>query len=522
MTSMDPVPLPSGYRAAGVLLHVTSLPSRHGIGDLGLAAFTWIDRLHEAEQEWWQGLPVGPTGWADSPYQSLSSFAGNGLLINPDHLVDEGLLEAGDVEARPFPALTVDYETVVPYKRRLLDAAWGRFRAGVRPDLKSPFEVFCQRQAAWLEDYALFRALKERHGGVHYLQWPRELVERRPAALSAARRDAAAVVERIRFGQFLLFRQAAALKAHAWQRGIRLIGDLPFFVSPDSSDVWAHPELFLLDAERRPRAVAGVPPDAFSADGQLWGNPVYDWDALRARGYRWWIDRIRAVLAHVDVVRLDHFRAFAAAWHIPAGAATAREGQWTPGPGAELFSVILRDLGALPFIVEDLGVVTPDVEWLRDHFELPGTRVLQFAFDGDRKSPHLPHNYPMNTVVYTGTHDNPTTRGWYEALPEPARRRLWSYVRRPHGGSRDAVTAMLSLAWSSPAVLAMAPFQDVLRLGDEARMNVPGTADGNWRWRCTRDTLAPETFASLRDLTVTSSRSARRHPLPACGTSAGS
>jgi 4-alpha-glucanotransferase len=501
-----PGPFSPEYRAAGVLLHVTSLPSRHGIGDLGPAAFTWLDRLHEAGLQWWQGLPVGPTGWGDSPYQALSSFAGNGLLLSPDLLVEEGLLRSGDFEDRHFPALRVDYESVLPFKRRLLQAAWQRFRAGERPELKAAFEEFCHRQAGWLEDYALFRALKERYGGGHYLHWPRELVERRPAALAAAHRDVAVVVDQARFAQFLLFRQAAALRAHAWELDVRLIGDLPFFVSPDSSDVWAHPELFRLDAEGRPRALAGVPPDAFSIDGQLWGNPVYDWDALRATGYRWWIDRVQAVLAHVHVVRLDHFRAFAAAWHVPAGATSARSGQWVPGPGADFFSALVGALGRLPFVVEDLGVITPDVVRLRDDFELPGTRVLQFAFDGDWSSPHLPHNHPPNAVVYTGTHDNSTTRGWYEALPDASRRHLWSYARRIGGGAREAVSAMLSLAWGSPAALAIAPFQDVLRLGDEARMNVPGAAGGNWRWRCTRDTLSPEVFASLRDLTVSASR----------------
>jgi 4-alpha-glucanotransferase len=503
--SAYPHSLPPGYRGAGVLLHVTSLPSRHGIGDFGPSAFTWIDRLHDAGQQWWQGLPVGPTGWGDSPYQPLSSFAGNGLLLSPDRLVEEGLLQGRDCEAR-FPALVVDYETVVPFKERLLEEAWRRFSARTRPDLETAFEEFCARQAGWLDDYALFRALKARHQGRHYLQWPAELVERLPAAMARARHEAAEEIQRVRFAQFLLSRQASALEAHAQARGIRLIGDLPFFVSPDSSDVWAHPELFLLDAERRPRAVAGVPPDAFCSEGQLWGNPVYDWDALRATGYRWWIDRVRALLAHVDLVRLDHFRGFAAAWHVPAGAATAQSGQWVPGPGAELFSVAARELGGLPFIAEDLGVITPDVVRLRDDLGVPGTRVLQFAFDGDRTNPHLPHSYPPNVVVYPGTHDNPTTRGWYDGLPEEARRRLWSYLQRPPGESRDAAPALLALAWSSAAAVAIAPFQDVLNLGDEARMNVPGRSEGNWRWRCTGDTLSPPVFESLHEVTVTSRR----------------
>lgn len=505
-------PFPPGYRAAGVLLHVTSLPSRHGIGDLGPSAFDWIDRLHDAGQHWWQGLPVGPTGWGDSPYQSLSSLAGNGLLISPDRLVEDGLLRADDCEER-FPALAVDYESVVPFKQRLLEAAWQRFDAGARPDLRAPFEEYCARQAAWLDDYALFRALKARFNGRHYLDWPDDLVRRRPDALAQARREVAGGVTRVRFAQFLLARQAAALRAHANARGVGLIGDLPFFVSPDSSDVWAHPELFLLDAARRPRVVAGVPPDAFCAEGQLWGNPVYDWDALRATGYRWWIERVRALLAHVDLVRLDHFRAFAAAWHVPAGAPTAKWGQWVDGPGAELFSVLQEALGGLPFIAEDLGVITPDVVRLRERFELPGTRVLQFAFDGDWRNPHLPHNYASNTVAYTGTHDNATTRGWYDALVPADRRRVWRYLRLLDGASRDATPALLALAWSSSAALAIVPFQDVLNLGDEARMNVPGRADGNWRWRCTSDMLLPAVFDPLFGLTVSASRrDAARQP----------
>jgi 4-alpha-glucanotransferase len=498
-------PFPPGYRGAGVLLHVTALPSRHGIGDLGPSAFRWIDRLHEAGLRWWQGLPVGPTGWGDSPYQSLSSFAGNGLLISPDRLVEEGLLQAGECDER-FPALFVDYDTVIPYKHRLLDTAWRRFEAGARPDLQDAFGEFCARQAGWLDDYALFRALKVRHQGCHYLEWPTALVQRRPAALARARHEAADEVQRVRFAQFLLSRQAADLEAYAHAHGIGLIGDLPFFVSPDSSDVWANPELFLLDAERRPRVVAGVPPDAFAVDGQLWGNPIYDWAVLRATGYRWWIDRVRALLAHVDLVRLDHFRAFAQAWHVPTDATTARSGRWMPGPGADLVAVAARELDGMPFIAEDLGVITPDVEKLRDDFALPGTRVLQFAFEGDERNPHLPHNHPANAVVYTGTHDNETTRGWYDGLPEAQRRRVWSYLGRPRGDTRCATAALLALAWSSPAALAIAPFQDVLNLGNEARINVPGRAEGNWRWRCTSDTLAPAAFESLRELTATSRR----------------
>jgi 4-alpha-glucanotransferase len=508
MTRVGPRPFAASERAAGVLLHVTSLPSRHGIGDLGPAAVHWIDCLHAAGLAWWQTLPFGPTGWGDSPYQSPSSFAGNPLLLSPDRLVEDGLLRLDDLDQRYFPSLTVDFGSVAPFKRWALETARARLRTA-RPDLVGPFEEFCHAQAGWLDDHALFQALKARHGGRHYLEWPRELIERQPAALAAARRELAGEIDHACFAQFLLARQAAALRTHAAARGVGLIGDVPFFVSPDSSDVWAHPELFLLDEARRPRAVAGVPPDVFAVDGQLWGNPVYDWDALRATGYRWWIERIQAVLAQVDLVRLDHFRAFAAAWHVPAGAPTAREGEWTAGPGPALFETLARELGGLPFVVEDLGLITPDVIELRERFGLPGTRVLQFGFDGDRDNPHLPHRYPPATVAYTGTHDNPTTRGWYEMLGEAERRELWRYVGRFSGDAREAVAAALALVWSSPAALAIAPFQDVLALGDEARMNVPGRAEGNWRWRCTADTLRPEAFAALRDLTRASGRQAR-------------
>src|SRR5271169_6361919 len=499
-------PFPPAYRASGVLVHATSLPSRYGIGDLGPAAWAWVDRLHEAAQSWWQALPLGPTGYGNSPYQSLSSFAGNELLISPDGLIDDGLLRASDCEGNSFPASAIDYDAVIAFKHRLLETAWTNFSAGACLDLRPHFDQFCHDQTHWLEDYALFRALKARHQGACYLEWPAELVRRVPAALALARRDLVNQIEQVRFVQFLLFRQAERLKKHAHARGLRLVGDLPFFVSPDSSDLWANPELFLLDEQHRPRFVAGVPPDYFSAKGQLWGNPVYNWDAVRRTGYRWCVDRLRALLAHVDAIRLDHFRAFAAAWHVPNGAPTAQTGEWEPGPGAEFFSVVQRELGGLPFIAEDLGLITPDVCALRDQFDLPGTRVLQFAFDGKPDNPHLPRNYPPNTVVYTGTHDNPTTRGWFDELPGQQRRNMWGYVKRPAGESSEVAAVLINVAWSSAAALAMAPLQDLLNLGNDARMNTPGRADGNWRWRCTEDMLTPVAFQWLHDLTKASNR----------------
>jgi 4-alpha-glucanotransferase len=503
---MNLPPFPAEYRASGLLLHVTSLPSRYGIGDLGPAAVAWIDRLHETGQTWWQALPLGPTGYGDSPYQSLSSFAANPLLISPDWLIEDELVNASDCAGGPFSATAVHFDIVKRFKYALLEAAWKSFGTGARSDLRPGFERFGQEQAHWLDDYALFSALKARYGGASYLEWPEELGRRTPAALERARRELASQVDLVRFGQFLLFRQGARLKSHARAKGLRVIGDLPFFVSADSSDVWAHPELFLLDARYRPHVVAGVPPDYFSAQGQRWGNPVYDWRVLAADGYRWCLDRLRALLAHVDAIRLDHFRGFAAAWHIPAAAPTAASGQWVPGPGADFFNVIRKGLGGVPFIAEDLGLITPDVGALRDSFELPGTRVLQFAFDGHSDNPYLPDNYVPNAVVYTGTHDNPTTRGWYEDLPDAERRNLWSYLKRATGTSGDATSALLGLAWSSAAALAIAPLQDVLNLGREARMNQPGRAEGNWRWRCTDEMLSAPAFQSLRDLTRTSSR----------------
>ena len=505
-------PFPPEYRASGILVHVTSLPSPYGIGDLGPAAVAWVDHLHSAGQRWWQALPLGPTGYGDSPYQSLSSFAGNGLLISPDWLIEDGLLQASDCQGHALPATTVDYGAVRGFKHGLLHRAWNTFKATPHRDLRLAFAQFCQEQAHWLDDYALFQALKNKQGGRHYLEWPPALVQRDPTALTAARRELAEVIDQVCFAQFLFFRQSSRLRRYARAKGVALIGDLPIFVSPDSSDVWASPELFLLDEGRRPRVVAGVPPDYFSADGQLWGNPIYDWDVLRRTGYRWYIDRVRALLTHVDMIRLDHFRAFAAAWHVPAGAPTARTGQWVPGPGADFFEAVRRELGALPFIAEDLGLITPDVYALRDQFQLPGLRVLQFAFDGHSDNPYLPHNYVSNTVVYTGTHDNATTRGWFEELPNEQGQRLWSYLRRSGGSAEEVAPALLRLAWSSSAAIAIAPLQDVLNLGNEARMNVPGKAEGNWHWRFTDNMLSVSALDWLRDLTASSNRMGANQP----------
>jgi 4-alpha-glucanotransferase len=494
-------PFRPSYRASGLLLHVTSLPSPYGIGDRGPSALSWIDRLEQVGQTWWQTLPLGPTGYGNSPYQSLSSFAVNELLISPDWLIEDELLRANDCEDHSFPQDQVDYKAVTVFKQKLLETAWANFRAGARADLRSAYQQFLTDQAYWLEDYGLFRALKTKFDDAYYLEWPSELVERDRAALDRSRRELADPVGKICFAQFLLFRQGERLKAHARNKGLGLIGDLPFFVSPDSSDVWAHPELFLLDEHRRPRFIAGVPPDYFSATGQLWGNPIYDWDALRESGYRWYIDRLKSQLAHVDVIRLDHFRGFSAAWHVPAEASTAQSGKWVAGPGAEILRAVEKELGGLPFIAEDLGMITPEVYAIRDQFRLPGMRILQFAFDGHADNPYLPENYVANTVVYTGTHDNPTTRDWFESLQDGEKRIVLNRFRGAGIESRDAAAAMIELGWSSVAALSVAPLQDLLNLGREARMNVPGIADGNWAWRCSDETLSDAAFERLRDLT---------------------
>jgi len=436
----------------------------------------------------------------------MSSFAGNALLISPERLIADGLLAEKDCESN-FPSDFVDYDAVIPFKARLLQVAWKHFKSGNRTDLRVEFDEFRNKHDHWLNDYALFRALKAKYDGAYYLDWPEDVAQPRPETLAAARRELADEIEQVSFSQFLLFRQGNQLKTYTHPKSVRLIGDLPFFVSPDSSDVWANPELFLLDERRRPRFVAGVPPDYFSAQGQLWGNPVYNWDAHRATGYRWAIDRIRALLAHVDAIRLDHFRGFAAVWHVPAGSPTAQAGRWVQGPGADFFQAVSRELGGLPFIVEDLGIITPDVQSLRDQFQLPGTRVLQFAFDGHPDNPYLPHNFVSNTVVYTGTHDNTPTREWYEELPDYQRQNFWNYLKRAPGGDPDAAPALMDLAWSSKAALAIAPLQDVLNLGAESRMNVPGRPGGNWGWRVRQEMLSRSAFEWLRNLTETSKRS---------------
>lgn len=494
-------PFPEGYRASGILLHVTSLPSPYGIGDFGPSARRWVDLLAAAGQSWWQLLPFGPTGYGDCPYQLVSTFGGNPLLISPDALVADGLLRPGDVSDTPCSEGEIDYEAVTRFKQRVMGKAWERFSAGEAAELTDAHDEFCRGQQTWLNDYALFDCLRQNYHTGHFWDWPTAIASRDPAALRVARAQYANQMERIRFEQFLVFRQISQLKEYAHAKGLQLIGDLPFFVSPESSDVWANPELFLLDERHHPLFVAGVPPDYFSPNGQLWGNPVYDWDALRRTGYDWWLRRIRSLLVHVDVIRLDHFRAFAAAWYVPADARSALSGAWNPGPGSDFFHTVATELGELPFLAEDLGEITPDVRALRDEFNLTGMRVLQFAFDDEPDNPFLPTNYDHNTVAYTATHDNDTTRGWYEALDEVERRAVWSSLRRSALTSGEVAPEMIRLIWSSRAAVSITPLQDVLNLGSQHRMNTPGRSEGNWLWRCEPEMMPASRIEWLRSLT---------------------
>ena len=402
---MEISPFPKGYRGAGILLHVTSLPAPFGIGDFGPTARTWVDRLVEAGQSVWQVLPLGPMGFGNSPYQLVSTFAGNEYLISPEQLITDGLLLPSECAGQSFLPGRVRYDKVKNFKHHLMDLAWRRFRTDAAPELRENYDQFRNEEADWLEDYSLFACLQQKYQSDSFLDWPQDIAKRDPASLAQARQELADPMDRVRFGQFLVFRQMALIRSYANSKGLHLIGDMPFFAAPNSCDVWANPEFFLVDDEFRQTFVAGVPPDYFSPQGQLWGNPIYQWDRMREDGYGWWIRRFRTLLKNVDVVRLDHFRAFAAAWHVPADARTALHGEWRSGPGAHFFETIHAEFKNLPFLAEDLGMITPDVLALRDQFQLTGMRVLQFAFNGDMKNPFLPRNFEHNTVAYTATHD---------------------------------------------------------------------------------------------------------------------
>jgi 4-alpha-glucanotransferase len=469
-------------RSAGVLLHITSLPGPFGIGDLGPAAFQWLDTLAQAGQRWWQILPVTPTGYGDSPYQSPSTFAGNPNLINPESLKADGLASSAEVTACQLPEGPIDYSAVIRAKKQLLTNVFVRFRAGDALALRVPFQRFCEDEAPWLNDYAQFAAVKEHLGGAPWWEWPQPLARRDPEAIRTIAEKLVIEIETQRFAQFLFFRQWSALRQHATNRGVKLLGDLPIYVADDSADVWAHPELFALNENRRPLFVAGVPPDYFSTTGQLWGNPVYDWDAHQRTRFDWWVARMQATLKLVDMVRVDHFRGIEAYWAVPAGDSTAERGTWLPGPGEQLLSALRTALGNVPVVAEDLGFITQEVDALREKFRLPGMRVLQFAFGGAVESRFLPHRYSPDLFVTTGRHDNDTTRGWFDKLTDAERRGYESYVTE---ANREPVWALIRTAWSSVADFAFTPLQDLLELGSAARLNTPGIASGNWRWRAT-------------------------------------
>jgi 4-alpha-glucanotransferase len=487
-------------RAAGVLLHPTSLPGPHGSGDFGAAAFHFVDWLACAGQRLWQVLPLGGIGPGHSPYMSTSAFAGNLLLIDLDELHRRGWLDAGDLEPiAAFSDRSVAFETVIPYRLERLAKAAGRFAAAARADERADLAAFEAAHAHWLPDYALFMALVERHGA-EWVDWEPALARRDAAALKAA---AAAHAERIAFWtfcQWCFHRQWAGLRAYAGERGVRIVGDVPIFIAHQSADVWAHRDLFELDAGGRPTVVAGVPPDLFSATGQRWGNPLYRWDAHARDGYAWWIARIRHTLALADLARVDHFRGFAGHWEIAAAEPTAINGRWLPGPGAALFDAITAALGPLPLIAEDLGVITPDVDSLRRQFGFPGMQVLQFAWgqgDGSANR-YLPHNHQPDAVTLTGTHDNDTSVGWWASAPDAVREHLHDYL--PTDG-HDIAWDLIRAASASVSDLAIVPLQDVLGLSGEHRMNVPGQGHGNWRWRFAWSDVRPDHAERLLRLT---------------------
>jgi 4-alpha-glucanotransferase len=468
-------------RASGILLHPTSLPGPYGIGDIGPEAYAWVNFLASSGCGLWQVLPLGPTGYGDSPYQCFSAFAGNPFLISPDALLAEDLLHPNDLtEKMPFAEDKVDFGAVIPYKLGLLDRSYTRFQKMGSKAIQQDFAAFKATESHWLADFSIFMAIKEAYGGGPWIDWPQALRQRDPKALEAFIKDQQDAIERHAYRQFLFFRQWARLKDYAHEQNVKILGDIPIFVAHDSADVWANPELFYLDADGNPTVVAGVPPDYFSPTGQLWGNPLYRWDYHATTKYAWWLSRFNAVLGMVDYVRLDHFRGFAGYWEIPAGEKTAIKGRWVTGPGKHFFSQLQKDLGDLHILAEDLGVITEDVDDLRETFGLPSMKVLVFAFDDDATNIFLPHNYTQDCVVYTGTHDNDTVLGWYKRVEEKERDYARRYLARDgHDISWDLIRA----AWSSVAVFALAPMQDFLSLDNTARMNYPSTLGGNWVWR---------------------------------------
>jgi 4-alpha-glucanotransferase len=498
-------------RSSGILLHPTSLPGRFGIGDFGSEAYKFVDWLAAAGQTLWQIMPLGPTGYGDSPYSSFSAFAGNMNLVSPEMLVESGLLAESDIQTAPdLPAERVDYGKVIEFKRGLLEKALKNFREKVKTDedLRRDYEGFCEFASVWLEDYAMFAALKDEHKGAGWNEWEAGLAKREHAAIEGARRAFAARIDAHKFFQYEFFRQWLRLKRYANEKGVRVIGDMPIFVAHDSADVWSRLELFKLKENGSPSVVAGVPPDAFSETGQLWGNPIYDWERMRVDGFKWWTDRVREILKIVDVVRLDHFRGFASFWEVPAEHETAERGRWVEAPGRELFRALRAALGDdLPIIAEDLGTITPDVHTLRDEFDFPGMRVLQFAFGGDPHDTHLPHEYTRNTVAYTGTHDNDTVVGWFKARSredssEVEKRERENCLNYLGTDGSEINWDFMRAAQMSVADTCIVQLQDALGLGSEARMNTPASAEGNWSWRFTEGALTDELRERLRGMTA--------------------
>ena len=492
-------------RRSGILLHPTSLPGRFGIGDLGDEAYQFVDFLATAGQSYWQILPLSPTGYGDSPYQTLSAFAGNPMLISPRRLVAAGHLQAADFDGLPFfPDDRVDFGAVIHHKTRLLNRAAENFQAGAALEQQASYLRFCEEQAFWLDDFALFMALKEAHALQPWYSWESELATRQPDALAAARRSLAKAIERQKYFQWQFFEQWLALKGYANEHGIRIIGDIPIFVSMDSADVWANPHLFHFDDALRPTVVSGVPPDYFSATGQLWGHPLYRWDVMAENGYAWWLRRFQWVFAQADVARIDHFRGFYNYWEVPADQDTAVHGRWVYGPGADFFRTVTAALGDVAIIAEDLGDFDPEsragVDALQADFGYPGMKVLQFAFSSGAHDPFLPHNYSSDCIAYTGTHDNDTVVGWYQVTSTEAER---DHVRRYLGrDGSDIAWDLIRLAWASVAHTAITTAQDLLSLGHEARMNTPGTVGPpNWCWRLRSGALSAAISDRLLELT---------------------
>jgi 4-alpha-glucanotransferase len=487
-------------RSGGILLHPSSLPGPYGIGDLGPQAYHFVDWLESTGCTLWQILPLGPTGYGDSPYQCFSAFAGNPYLISFDGLIEDGLLNQADFAVMPnFNRSRVDFGQLIPWKLELLQTAFSRLSSASKL-FREEFEQFQIDNASWLDDFALFMSLKEANGGGAWSGWPKSLRTREKSAMEKARQDFAESIVRYSFYQFVFFRQWNKLRAYAHGKNIHIIGDIPIFIAYDSADAWANPDLFFLDENGLPTVVAGVPPDYFSATGQLWGNPLYRWPAHKKSGYAWWLERFRSVLNFVDVVRLDHFRGFAGYYEIPYGAPTAETGQWMTGPGKDFFETVSKKLsetddGTLPIIAEDLGVITEDVVDLRDSFNLPGMKILQFGFVNP-SDPFLPHNYTSNCVAYTGTHDNDTALGWLKTAPEVERTFALRYL---NSDGSDFAWDLIRAVWSSVAVYAVAPMQDLLSLGTEARMNFPSRLGGNWEWRMEESDIGSALAKRLRE-----------------------